>query len=124
MPIEIDLEPEVQKAIEDLEKEVEQEVRDLVIEFLELLMDYTPVDTGLLRNNWNVSLFFPDSRKLPLNNDPVERAKSTLEGYRAGISVYVTNGQDYARIIDEGGPNRPAHMMVERALADIESRHR
>ena len=107
-------------------------VRKLMLDGLTGLVNYTPVDTGYLRFNWQVSITFPRVFALgekgqhysEFKAGHVNRgqlagkipAKGTLPPFPV---AYLVNNAEYAEIINNGSANRHANMMVERTEQDL-----
>lgn len=109
--------------------------------FIQGVLQFTPVDTGRARGNWQVSAGEPafgevpgewgtkrEARKgalsasfvgAPASGDETGRAQSALAGLQFGQRSYISNSLPYIAILNDGGTNRVAHHMVERAVANV-----
>lgn len=68
----------------------------------------TPVDTGLLRNNWFITLDIPTS-VISGNDDEgayagiAEEMRQKLEAFKFGTTIFITNNLPYATRIEFDG---------------------
>jgi len=95
------------------------------------LLQLTPVDTGRAVGNWQVTIGAPAAGTIDsgfgkakgsgANRASAEagasrRALSGVSGLRFGQSIWITNNLPYIVVLNDGGVNRTAHHMLERAL--------
>lgn len=90
----------------------DQVVRKVAIDVTKNVVIKTPVDTGRARANWNVQIDQPDyttTAETDTSGDgTVGKAVSTLQDYRAGPAIWITNGLPYISTLEYGGyPNPP-----------------
>ena len=101
-------------------------VRDaVVLEVMSGTIKDTPVDTGRLRGNWQVSenfasrVSFPDARSegSQVSQRIVERVKT----FRAESDVFITNNLPYAGVLEFGdGKNRKPVAMLRKNVARVQ----
>lgn len=87
------------------------------------VVELTPVDTGRLKGNWQISLGqFTRSELERVDSSPEGSSAASpafadvvaqMPAWRQGL-VWIHNGLPYANVIETGGPNRFAHHMVRR----------
>jgi hypothetical protein len=100
------------------------------------VLQLTPVDTGRAVGNWQVSLNSPADGEVEIggkaeaeggnssgNRSAAEakaqsRAASAITGAKFGGSIWICNNLPYIVVLNDGGVNRVAHHMVERAIAN------
>lgn len=77
----------------------------------------TPVDTGRLRANWQVTLEIPASHQV--GGATLSNPAPALKSYTIDKTMYLTNNLPYAEVIENGAVNRAPNFMLKRALAGI-----
>ena len=96
------------------------------------LLQLTPVDTAFAVGNWQVTLGAPatgtvaagsQSSRGEANRGPAVaavtgRASRALAALKLGQSIFIANNAPYILVLNDGGVNRVAHHMVERAIAN------
>lgn len=101
------------------------------------VLQLTPVDTGRAVGNWQVSIGSPVSGEIDAGkpnkssgksvsivgrnraiSDAMRRATPKLSGLRLGQSIWIVNNVAYIVVLNDGGPNRTAHHMLERAVGN------
>lgn len=94
------------------------------------VLQLTPVDTGRAVGNWQVTVGSPASGELSnvfgtaggargaAEQFATARAIRGLSGLRPGQSIWITNNLPYIVVLNDGGVNRQAHHMVERAIGN------
>ena len=107
--------------------------RKLVLDAMTGVVNYTPVDTGYCRFNWQVSATSPEEsvrgvegeelpayqpEEVPSMNHIDEVSSETAHLPRFGI-VWVVNNVNYASHLNDGTARIEAHQMVERTLTDL-----
>lgn len=91
----------------------------------------TPVDTGLARMNWRLSLYRPNTRvtKPPGGRkmgpqealEEAKRSAGVLNGYRdPSIPIFISNGVKYIHFLEEGTSTHKANAMVALSRLEIE----
>lgn len=71
------------------------------------IIERTPVDTGILRSNWQTTLVSPSAQAVGSTSNAAGRARSVLNGYTGG-AIYFTNNMPYAYVAEYGGWGRGA----------------
>ena len=79
----------------------------------------TPVDSGRLRANWQVTLDQPAFHQVGGSTQP--NPGPALNSYTIDKTMYLTNNLPYAEVIENGAFNRIPNFMLKRALAGIKS---
>lgn len=120
----------------------EQQLRDgvvaLALEGLTGVSELTPVDTGRLRGAWDVEIggeritsapaeqaFGPrgaDSTGAAALRASLDRGQSKLAEMRVPEDVRLVNNVDYGVHVNDGTPNVPPVLMVERTAARLRGR--
>jgi hypothetical protein len=95
------------------------------------VINMTPVDTGRLRGNWQVTADSPATGLLegafggagtPPTAAEVNRASGGMANAHPFGKIYVVNNLPYAVAANYGeGTHRVAHLMMERAVANVEA---
>lgn len=106
-------------------REIQQKI---ALDALAKLTLYSPVDTGYLRFNWQLTVGqpaagtkgeeggeYPDA-KAGLLDPEEERAVSELPPFAV---VFVTNNAEYAEFVNNGTDRMRAHLMLERTVSDL-----
>lgn len=98
----------VKASEKDLAKVIKESVKELLID----IIDATPVDTGLLKGNWQTSLNAPISDKLEdtssSGSTPKQLSARALGQYKLGQTIYFVNNLDYANVIEFGQHSQQA----------------
>ncbi|QDP52362.1 MAG: hypothetical protein Unbinned4162contig1001_62 [Prokaryotic dsDNA virus sp.] len=77
----------------------------------------TPVDKGVLRNNWNVSFKTPDNSttdQADKSNEPIDRVERQLEGVDVINDIFFSNNLPYIIPIEYEGLSGKAKQGVVR----------
>lgn len=115
-----------------LETAAREVLQDLALD----VVKRTPVDTGFLRGNWQVSINAPPSSKLVDSGKPeavyagsskfpavapqtVARVSSEISRLDIGDTLYFTNNARYAAVIENGNATRRPRAMVRGAVANL-----
>ena len=100
----------------------------LLMDGLAKMSQYSPVLTGYLRYNFQLTIGHPAEGKKGNEGqeypgaqagqiDPVEaRALASLRPFSIG---WITNNADYAEIVNNGTEKREAALMLERTVSDL-----
>lgn len=97
-------------------EDVNVKVYNMVANFFSIIMGSTPVWTGNLKGNWDLSLNSPKFRTYGSKQDPrspmtaYQMATSKLVKWDMGKNqpIFITNAVDYAaEVNEEGSPNAP-----------------
>lgn len=105
---------------------VNKMVRALALEAMMRIMLKNPVDTGRSRANWNVSIGEPDTRaiwNLTVNDWAAREAlgAATIEkaNFFSGDELYITNGIEYIKRLEEGYSKQAPQGMVGVTVAEL-----
>jgi hypothetical protein len=115
-----------------LETAAREVLQDLALE----VVKRTPVDTGFLRGNWQVSVNVPPPSRLvdqgqaevayagsskfpPVAPQTVARVSSEMSRFDVGDTVYFFNNARYAAVIENGNATRRPRAMVRGAVANL-----
>lgn len=101
------------------------------------VLQLTPVDTGRAVGNWQVSIGSPAEGEIDAGKpnkksgqsvsiagrtraiaQATRRGVSALSGLRFGQTIWIVNNVAYIVVLNDGGPNRTAHHMLERAVGN------
>lgn len=115
-----------------LDGNVNNAVRSFADEVISQLFQLTPVDTGQLRYNWQVTLNSDWDVFLPLDDYASRKGKgrpdaaaygaaerlahAAIVDYRAPDILYISNAAPYAGFQNDGSDNRPPVYFVEDAV--------
>jgi hypothetical protein len=113
----------------ELEEKAERTVRAYAMEGLRGLLKTTPVDIGRAKGNWQVTTDRPAEGEIDrLDNSPAGSSDgSPAMRDLLGLSwepwriIWFHNGVPYIRVLNDGGENRTAHMMLERTMETLRS---
>lgn len=99
-------------AKDDLLLRTERRYKNLIREICYAIIDGTPVDTGLLVNNWYPTLNKPSRKRTaktdPSRNTPKVRVNNLLARIKIRNNFYFTNNTPYADVVEYGRyPNPP-----------------
>lgn len=88
--------------------------RRIGFEALDLIVKRTPVDTGLARGNWQVTIGAPSMQVLDRKDKtgtPTKAAgRAVVEGWLLGPSLFISNSLPYIEVLEFGlYPNPPKH---------------
>lgn len=108
-----------QKALRAAQEAAEKVMRATMFTLYSTTSRDTPVDTGRLRANWQVTLNQPATHQV--GGSTASNPSPTLNSYTIDKTMYLTNNLPYADVIENGGANRTANFMLKRALAGIKS---
>lgn len=93
--------------------------------FSAVILD-TPVDTGRLRANWQVSVNLPASAQTLSENDPtgqgvIAKTSGFVETLRGGRETFLTNNLAYAVPIEFGYSSQAPEGMVRKNVTRFQS---
>lgn len=105
-------------------KVVEDAVTSTALDLLASVRSYTPVLTGRLKGNWQLTVGAPapGSRTDWSTREPEAEAAALLEAFELGQEIFVSNNVIYARPVEFGGPRNVPRAMLEKAVNDISQR--
>ena len=107
----------------DMLREIDLRIRKIGLELLKKLIDKTPVDTGHLRHNWQVTINTQTDTELPgedtggIATFNREKVKLTNLGY--GPLVVFQNPAPYAERIETGTSKQAPQGMVRISLQEV-----
>lgn len=113
--------------IEDTKKEQARIVRKAILILFTRIVTRTPVDKGVLRNNWYVSVGGPSSQTTTYaaktGKATIERGRKRLANINGTTvpipaSVFITNNLPYAYAIEYGHSKQAVNGMVRISLAE------
>jgi len=115
---------DVAKFSSDAPKRVEKVRRGIILRLFNSVIRDTPVDTGMLRGNWQTSIATP--KNMPIDKidkgglDTITAAEAALgKGETKSVSVFFVNRLPYAGAMEYGGSKQSPHGMVRRNVARI-----
>ena len=93
-------------------EKAEEVARQLAISLQQSIITKSPVDTGRFRNNWVYGINAVDATTTEdvdkSGADTLKWAKATLQHFKAGDTIYITNSLPYAQTLEYGlYPNPP-----------------
>ena len=134
LKIEFDASKVARRAKVQLDTAAREVLQDLALE----VVKRTPVDTGFLRGNWQVSINVPPPSRLvdqgqaevayagsnkfpPVAPQTVARVSSEMSRFDLGDTVYFFNNARYAAVIENGNATRRPRAMVRSAIANLDN---
>jgi hypothetical protein len=108
--------------IRELDESVDRLTTKMAYDIWSGCVNRTPVYRGRLRQAWTISKNSPEYKQVLTGghpNSPLPKpTRPNLGRVKAYTKFFITNGQPYAQIINDGvGVNREARGMVEVAIA-------
>jgi hypothetical protein len=107
-------------------------MRKLTLDGLLGVTNYTPVDTGYARFNWQVSMGAPVEKTVGTPESEYPELQSERVGRGAVVHkvpgrgtvpkwgvIYIANNVEYIEYLNNGTPRMPAQLMIERTEADL-----
>ena len=97
--------------------------RKAVFSGIEVVVDATPVKTGLLQSNWKITLSesLPSQSPISSREEVLSTAKQVLrESTRLGDIISVGNPVKYSSFVNDGNGAIPGVHMLERGLLRLE----
>lgn len=100
-------------------------VRAVALEVLSRTVLRTPVDTGRLRGNWQLSVASPSVEELAAEANPslvTQAGLAALGNYTAddlGTPVIIQNNVEYASFVEFGTTRMPPRPMLTAALEEV-----
>lgn len=115
------LEEATKEQIEVLDQSVER----YIVELMDDVVDNTVFNSGLLKNNTNVSFNTEDlsvKRSADTSGGGAKAdARAQAKNYKIGDDIIITNGLDYAVIVEVGGQGRSPNAYVGRAVEQFDA---
>lgn len=101
------------------------EIAAITLNLFSKIVAQTPVDTGVARSNWNLSVGSEDSsfstdRKSP--EPALEKAAVDVQTLDLGDEVYITNATSYIRKLEEGSSKQAPSGWVKVAVEQTRRR--
>lgn len=98
--------------------------KEVVIDIGVRVIRITPVKTGRLKGNWQMTVGAPSNKSLvrydPTGVETIDDLKSKVNMFSAGEVAYIVNNLTYARYIEEGGSRKlPPSGMVGTTAAEF-----
>ena len=104
-------------------REIDLRIRRIGLELLKKLIDKTPVDTGHLRHNWQVTINTQTDTELPGEDTggiaTFNREKVKLTNLGPGPLVVFQNPAPYAERIETGTSKQAPQGMVRISLQEV-----
>ena len=94
-------------SVANVQDEFNERLAAAALQLFGSIVEKTPVDTGMLRGAWQVTLGSPSAQDILTSSDANSRARAVLNGYSGG-SIYFTNNMPYAYTAEYGGWGRGA----------------
>lgn len=107
----------IQATIQFVEKVAESVVIGTAYETASRFQDRTPVDTGFAKNSWIVTTG-RDDFGVPGNND-LEARIAIVNRIRLGQTVYINNGAEYIKALENGHSKQAPGGMVRVTLPEV-----
>lgn len=94
--------------VRKVELRTDQAIRAIAFDLYDRITKRTPVDTGLLRSNWQIGVGAAPGGRLPIRSNYLQEEQSKLQQVSASTDVYIVNNLAYALVVEYGGyPNPP-----------------
>ena len=105
-------------------------VRKMALELQTSMVERSPVDTGRFKGNWQCGVSAVNTQvadkedKTPLGSfgpdDSVLRTDTTLKGWKAGQTIFLSNSLPYSRKLEYGHSKQAAQGMVRLTVQNFE----
>lgn len=84
-------------------------VRKVALEMQSQMIERSPVDSGRFRHNWQCGIGAMDGNtSMATANDALGRASATIEGWKPGQTIWLTNSLPYAHRLEFEGWSKQA----------------
>jgi len=88
-------------------------VRKTALELQSGMVEKSPVDTGRFRSNWQCGIGALNADTgAAAGADPIGRTATTLQGWKPGQTIYLTNALPYAKRLENGWSQQAPSGMV------------
>ena len=112
--------------VEDWELRSKQELRTIMrkvaLELFTRIIMRTPVDTGRLRDNWQVEIGTPSGNVLdrfdPRGQEAINETTSVVERWDGDTAIFLFNNLPYAMAVEEGWSSQAPQGMVRVTLLE------
>lgn len=113
------IDSDIKRGIRLVEKQIALTIKGTALSLFGAIIKDTPVDTGRLRGNWDVTLNKESNYKSDTVFDKtggatISKTKAALGKYKTNDDIYMTNNLEYAVHIEKGTEKIRGHHMVER----------
>ncbi len=102
--------------------------RKISLEALKRIVLRTPVDTGLARGNWQLTINSPTDAKLtridPSGGGAINAGINSLANLPPFATIYIQNNLDYILNLEQGSSTQAPQGMVAITLAELQSTFR
>jgi len=109
---------DIKRFNEKVEKRATKLFRGTALSLFGRIITRTPVDTGRLRGNWQVTL--NTSPKGILDSTKVQDT-GVMKAAKLGDSIYIINNLPYAEVIENGSSKQAPQGMVKVTVAEFKS---
>lgn len=95
---------DLRNMISEAKDNAKEVVQIASIELFKKVVYKTPVDTGHLQKNWNISLIYADTTVTDMGNvtDTITSAEKTIKFFKLGDKIWIANDVPYAYDIEYG----------------------
>lgn len=110
--------------VSEVEATLAEDYRKVATKLLDNLVDATPVDTGRLKANWNVSkgnmdTTYDEALTDPGGSIPKENGRATTTTAQLENTIYYTNATPYGNYVNAGTDKQRPQRFVEGALNSV-----
>ena len=92
----------------------------IALELLASVVRKSPVDTGLFRSSWRVSMNSVDATVSAIATlDALAAGREMLRTFRTADTIYITNSLEYARKLEYGWSKQAPQGMVRLTVAEL-----
>ena len=101
-------------------KNIPEAIQGAALHLLGGVVDDTPVDTGLLRANWRITVGAPDLSEDSPADPSKNYTKSNLPGKNkiaSALKLFITNNVEYAEAVENGSSKIAPALMLEKNVS-------
>lgn len=96
---------------------VQTVVRKAALELQGMMIERSPVDTGRFKGNWQAGVGVANRATADVaNSDALGRTAATLQGWKTGQTIFLTNSMPYALRLENGWSQQAPSGMVRLAV--------